>query len=94
LEEDDGPVRAREHFERYHVIYICIPAHNEKRTIGVLLWKIRNVMAEIGRDFEIPLEVRYDLRNRPSRVRPMEALMGLYRMRRQSWDLSAMRGEA
>ena len=43
---------------------------------------------------EVPLEVRYDLRNRPSRVRPMETLMGLYRMRCQSWDLSAMRGEA
>ncbi len=53
MEEDGGAVRAREHFERYHVIYICIPAHNEKRTIGVLLWKIRNVMAEFGRDYEI-----------------------------------------
>lgn len=39
--------------ERGLVIYICIPAHNEKRTIGVLLWKIRNVMAELGRDYEI-----------------------------------------
>jgi len=35
------------------VIYICIPAHNEARTIGVLLWKIRNVMGEFGRDYEI-----------------------------------------
>jgi glycosyltransferase involved in cell wall biosynthesis len=35
------------------VIYLCIPAHNEKRTIGVLLWKIRNVMAEFGREYEI-----------------------------------------
>jgi glycosyltransferase involved in cell wall biosynthesis len=220
LEEDGGAVRAREHFERYHVIYICIPAHNEKRTIGVLLWKIRNVMAEFGRDYEIlvlddasddgaaetlsryrrslplrifreeerigygkalerlirtavsraaypkrdaivtlqadftespgcivslvktleggsdvvvgeltegrermpravrmtrwaanvelltsairyarridevPLEVRYELRSRPSRVRPLETLMGLYRMRSQSWGLSAIRGEA
>ncbi len=199
------------------MIYICIPAHNEKRTIGVLLWKIRNVMAEFGRDYEIlvlddasddgtaetlsryrrslplrifreeerigygralerlirkavdravrmtrwaapfflggahrsapvadpisgfrvyrvivlkkllrdldeselihadgwaanvelltsairyarridevPLEVRYDLRSRPSRVRPLETLMGLYRMRSQGWDLSAIRGE-
>jgi dolichol-phosphate mannosyltransferase len=35
------------------VIYICIPAHNEERTIGVLLWKVRKVMLEFGRDYEV-----------------------------------------
>jgi len=35
------------------VIYISIPVHNEEGTIGVLLWKIRNVMGEFGRDYEI-----------------------------------------
>jgi len=35
------------------VIYITIPVHNEERTIGVLLWKIRKVMAEFGRDYRI-----------------------------------------
>jgi len=35
------------------VIYITIPVHNEEGTIGVLLWKIRNVMGEFGRDYEI-----------------------------------------
>jgi glycosyltransferase involved in cell wall biosynthesis len=35
------------------VIYICIPAHNEERTAGVLLWKIRRVMSEFGRDYQI-----------------------------------------
>jgi dolichol-phosphate mannosyltransferase len=35
------------------LIYVCIPAHNEERTIGVLLWKIRKVMLELGRDYEI-----------------------------------------
>jgi glycosyltransferase involved in cell wall biosynthesis len=35
------------------VIYLCIPAHNEAPTIGILLWKIRKVMAEFGRDYEI-----------------------------------------
>ena len=35
------------------MIYICIPAHDEARTIGVLLWKIRKVMAEFGRDYQI-----------------------------------------
>jgi glycosyltransferase involved in cell wall biosynthesis len=35
------------------VIYITIPVFNEESTIGVLLWKIRNVMGEFGRDYEI-----------------------------------------
>jgi hypothetical protein len=35
------------------VIYICIPAHNEERTIGVVLWKIRQVMANFPRDYQI-----------------------------------------
>jgi glycosyltransferase involved in cell wall biosynthesis len=35
------------------VIYICIPVYNEERTIGVVLWKIRQVMSEFGRDYEV-----------------------------------------
>jgi len=35
------------------VIYVCIPAHNEAATIGVLLWKTRSVLNEFGRDFRI-----------------------------------------
>lgn len=35
------------------VIYINIPVHNEAPTIGVLLWKIRKVFLESGRDFRI-----------------------------------------
>lgn len=35
------------------MIHICIPVHNEERTIGVLLWKVRKVMADFGRDYEI-----------------------------------------
>ena len=35
------------------MIYVCIPAHNEGRTIGVLLWKIRKVMLEFARDYEV-----------------------------------------
>ena len=35
------------------MVYICIPARNEENTIGVLLWKIRQVMAGFGRDYEI-----------------------------------------
>ena len=35
------------------MIYITIPVHDEESTVGVLLWKIRNVMGEFGRDYEI-----------------------------------------
>ena len=35
------------------VIYVCIPVHEEAGTVGVLLWKIRKVMAELVRDYEI-----------------------------------------
>ena len=35
------------------MIYITIPVHNEQRTIGVLLWRIREILTELGRDFRI-----------------------------------------
>lgn len=35
------------------MVYICIPCRDEDRTIGVLLWRIREVMAELGRDYEV-----------------------------------------
>jgi len=35
------------------VIYVCVPAHNEARTIGVLLWKTRNVLGAFGRDYRL-----------------------------------------
>lgn len=35
------------------MIYICVPAHNEARTLGVLLWKIRRVFKEFDRDYRI-----------------------------------------
>ena len=33
------------------MIYLCIPARDEAATIGVLLWKVRKVMGEFGRDY-------------------------------------------
>lgn len=35
------------------MIYICIPAHDEATTIGVLLWKTRKVLGEFGRDYRV-----------------------------------------
>jgi glycosyltransferase involved in cell wall biosynthesis len=35
------------------LIYICIPALDEAQTVGVLLWKLRRVMSEFPRDYEV-----------------------------------------
>jgi glycosyltransferase involved in cell wall biosynthesis len=35
------------------LIYICIPALDEAQTVGVLLWRIRQVMTGFRRDFEV-----------------------------------------
>jgi glycosyltransferase involved in cell wall biosynthesis len=35
------------------LIYVTIPVHDEVRTVGLLLWKIRKVMAAFERDYEI-----------------------------------------
>jgi glycosyltransferase involved in cell wall biosynthesis len=35
------------------LIYICIPSYNEAPTVGLLLWKIRQVMAEFARDYHL-----------------------------------------
>ena len=35
------------------MLYLCIPARDEEATIGPLLWKVRKVMAEFGRDYHV-----------------------------------------
>lgn len=35
------------------MIYVCVPTHNEASTVGVLLWKTRNVMGQFGRDYRL-----------------------------------------
>lgn len=35
------------------MIYICIPAYNEAPTVGLLLWRLRSVMQEFAREYEI-----------------------------------------
>lgn len=35
------------------MLYLCIPAHNEAPTVGVLLWSIRKVFRDYGRDFSV-----------------------------------------
>jgi len=35
------------------MIYVCIPSHNEAPTVGLLLWKIRQVFAEFAREYQL-----------------------------------------
>jgi glycosyltransferase involved in cell wall biosynthesis len=35
------------------VLYICIPSYNEASTVGLLLWRMRRVMQEFSREYEI-----------------------------------------
>ena len=35
------------------MLYVCIPAFNEAPTVGLLLWRLRSVMQEFAREYEI-----------------------------------------
>lgn len=35
------------------MIYICIPTHNEQQTVGVVLWKLRQVLTDFPRDYQL-----------------------------------------
>lgn len=35
------------------MIYVALPTHDERHTAGVLVWRLREVFAELGRDFRV-----------------------------------------
>ncbi|MFB3069624.1 MAG: glycosyltransferase [Gemmatimonadales bacterium] len=35
------------------MIYICVPSHNNATTVGLLLWKVRQVLAAFPREFQL-----------------------------------------
>ena len=35
------------------MIYVCVPVHNEARTVGLVLWKVRQVFTAFGREYQI-----------------------------------------
>jgi dolichol-phosphate mannosyltransferase len=35
------------------MIYLCLPSYNEGPTVGLVLWKIRKVFEELGREYQI-----------------------------------------
>ena len=35
------------------MIYVCIPSYDEAPTVGLLLWKIRQVFAAFSREYQL-----------------------------------------
>ena len=35
------------------MIYVCVPSHDEAETLGLVLWKIRKVFEDLGREYHI-----------------------------------------
>lgn len=35
------------------MIYVCVPCHNEAETVGLLLWKVRQVFTDFPREYQI-----------------------------------------
>jgi len=35
------------------MIYVCVPVHNEARTAGLVLWKVRQVFTAFAREYHI-----------------------------------------
>ncbi|MEJ2370674.1 MAG: glycosyltransferase family 2 protein, partial [Gemmatimonadales bacterium] len=35
------------------MIYVGVPAFNERRTLGLMLWRVREILSELERDFEM-----------------------------------------
>src|SRR5206468_407993 len=35
------------------MIYVCVPVHNEARTVGLVLWKVRQVFTAFAREYQI-----------------------------------------
>ncbi len=63
------------------MIYICIPAYNEERTAGLVLWKIRDVMSDFGRDYDVLLLDDASTDRTPEVVAPYVQILPLEVMR-------------
>lgn len=62
------------------MIYVCIPSYNEAPTIGLLLWKIRQIFAEFQREYHLLVlddgsnDATADVLERYTRVLPMSVI--------------------
>ena len=35
------------------MIYVCVPVHNEARTVGLVLWRVRQVFSAFAREYQL-----------------------------------------
>lgn len=66
------------------MIYICVPAHNEEQTVGVVLWKVRQVMAELARDYQLLVADDGSTDRTPSVLEPYTRVLPLTVLRNTS----------
>lgn len=68
------------------MITVVLPTHNERHTAGVLVWRLREVFAELGRDFRVIAlddasdDGTYDVLEPYQRVLPLKLLRSAERL--------------
>lgn len=68
------------------MIYVCIPSHNEAQTVGLLLWKIRQVFAEFPREYQLLVgddastDATREVLEPYTKVLPLEVIRGSTRL--------------
>lgn len=60
------------------MIYFCVPTYNEEHTVGVVLWKLRQVMAEFQRDYQVLLIDDASTDRTPEVLEPYTRIMPLH----------------
>ena len=65
------------------MIYICVPAYNEEQTVGVVLWKVRQVMAELARDYQLLVADDGSTDRTPSVLEPYTRVLPLTVLRNE-----------
>lgn len=66
------------------MIYFCVPTYNEEHTVGVVLWKLRQVMAEFQRDYQVLLVDDASTDATPDVLEPYTRIMPLHIRRNES----------
>lgn len=76
------------------MIYICIPSHDEGPTVGLLLWKVRKVFAELGREYQFLVADDASTDDTSARLAPYTKVLPLTVVRHRSQRGAAASAEA